>query len=233
MDKFFLSVSVFSIVCLGLAVGRGMGSGVATAAMAGAVFGLAGMLAYFPEDNESHAYFLGFFCAASFAIVAEWPCLVNGSGEKRMKKLLIGMACALASLPCFAKDTWAVGGTGTKSAQIINVSAIETSGSIKETWVVAVFPRPTSGIDYIVFWTQFNCKTKKIRDTDRSVRRFNHGIVSTLPDGDWVRVEPGTVAEDTFSEVCKKPTTPYGLFDTIEEAAKGFRKLAFESGGWK
>lgn len=150
-----------------------------------------------------------------------------------MKKLLIGALCGLPSLPTFAVDRWTVGGMSDTAAQIVNVSTIESNGNIKETWTVTVHSKRTDGYDYDVSWRQFNCKTQKMRFTNWSTRKFGGGVVKRFPDSEWFRIEPGTIGAAAFSQVCKKPTYQFGDYNTIEDAAKGFRKFAFEYGIWK
>lgn len=150
-----------------------------------------------------------------------------------MKKLLIGALCGLVSVPSFAADTWSLGGWSSEVAYIVDISTIENTGNTRETWMAMVRSKTNDGVDYYVSWGQFDCKTKKMRRTDTSARKFNKGVVFDIPTNEWYRPEPGSIAEGAFDVVCKKPTNIFGDFDTIEEAAKGIRKKMFDLDIWK
>lgn len=149
-----------------------------------------------------------------------------------MKHLLIAALCGFASLPIFAADTWVIGGTGDAYGVAYDISSLETHGDIKETWTIFVKPKLENGVDYSADWVQFDCRTKKMRHTEASDRKFGSSKVKEIPGGKWYRVEPGTIAKETLMRVCKNYQEPLGDFRNIEEAAKALRKHRKEHGIW-
>lgn len=154
-----------------------------------------------------------------------------------MKKLLtvaaLGIVSGLVSLTTLAADNWSLGGISETAAMIVDVSTIEQNRGIKGTWVVFVNPQLVDGTDYSVSWWEFNCQSKKVRITDISERRFGVIKVGTQPDINWQRVEPNSFGEGVLNNVCKGPLAIFGSYETIEDAAWGFREKAKKVGDWK
>lgn len=147
-----------------------------------------------------------------------------------MQRLIIAALCGLASLPAFAADKWVIGSAAKTYVLIVDVSAIETNGNVKGTWVVQVFDKPMDGYDYIVSWDEFDCKTRKTRSTDTTSRVFGMPTREKWSDTDWERVEPGSVGSATLDTVCKGKATNFRKYKTIEEAAKAVRDISAEMG---
>lgn len=77
-----------------------------------------------------------------------------------MKKEIVAVCCALASVPSFAGD-WVAGGATDSIDQFVDYSSIEQSNDTRGAWLIHVCNRDKRGIAYTLFWAEHNCQSKK------------------------------------------------------------------------
>lgn len=151
-----------------------------------------------------------------------------------MKKEIVAVCCALASVPSFAGD-WVAGGATDSIDQFVDYSSIEQNNDTRGAWLIHVINRDKRGIAYTLFWAEHNCQSKKIRYMDYVHYDMSGKIIESGNEPtSWGRAIPGSIGETALKAVCQKEK-PTIIFPNTspEKVAEAIRKYRTSNGEWK
>lgn len=149
-----------------------------------------------------------------------------------MNKTFIAACCALASFQSFAGD-WTPAGRMQNQVQFVDYSSIQKSGDIRGTWMLCIFNNDKNGDAYSLVWVDFDCKNKKIRESDYTYYDIAGNVNAAGKwNVNWSRAFPGSIGETACTTVCQQDSLVLFKDKTPHWVAKTVREAMTQNGEW-